>query len=462
MAEQVDAVIIGSGQAGNPLASAFAAKGKRVIVVESTHVGGTCVNEGCTPTKTMIASAKVAEQARGAARYGVHTGPVSIRMTEVRDRKRNVVDIWRTGSEKSLDSDKHIELVRGLGSFSGPATVQVVLNEGGGTRTFEAANIFINTGLRSLTPPGLGLESVPFLTNESVMELDAVPQHLVILGGSYIAVEFAQMFRRFGAEVTVISNAPQLLPREDADIAEALGKIFEEDGIHVVLNGKATHASRTADGVALTVSTADGEKTIAGSHLLLAAGRTPNTEKLNLQAAGITVDEHGFIPVNKKLETTAPGIYALGDVKGGPAFTHISYDDYRIVAANLLEGGHRTTEDRPVPYTVFTDPELGRIGMTLAEAKKAGHQVRVAKMPASSIARAFETGEDRGLMKILVDRDSEQILGAAILAGQGGEIAAVVQVAMMAKLPYTTLRDAVWSHPTWAESLNNIFRKWEE
>ncbi len=456
-----DALILGSGQAGNPLASALAAKGQRVVLVESKHVGGTCVNEGCTPTKTMIASAKVADQARRSAKYGVHTGNVTVNMAEVRARKREVVDVWRSGSEKRLASEKKIELVRGVGRFIGPKTIEVALNEGG-TRSFTAKTVFIDTGLRSALPPGLGLEAVPYLTNETVMELDVVPEHLLVLGGSYIAVEFAQMFRRFGAQVTVVSHASQLLPREDLDVAECLGTIFAEDGIEVILGAKATAAAKTKLGVSLTIATQVGEKTLTGSHLLLAAGRTPNTDQLHLEAAGLKPDEHGFLPVNERLETGVTGIYALGDVKGGPAFTHISYDDYRIIAANLLEGGHRTTKDRPVPYTVFTDPELGRIGMTVDEAKKAGHTVRIAKMPASKIARAFETGEDRGLIKILVDKDSEQILGAAILAGQGGELAAIVQVAMEAKLPYTTLRDAVWAHPTWAEALNNIFFSWED
>ncbi len=462
MAEQIDALILGSGQAGNPLAAAFAGKGHRVVMVESKHVGGTCVNEGCTPTKTMIASAKAAYLAREGARFGVQAGPVTVSMVEVRERKRKVVEVWRSGSEKKLEEEEKIELVRGLGRFTGPHTVEVALAGSGGTRSFEAKHIFINTGLRSATPKGLGLESVPFLTNETVMELDEVPRHLLVLGGSYIAVEFAQMFRRFGAEVTVVSDGPQLMPREDADVAECLLSIFKEDGIAVVLNAKATAAAKTGDGVALTVKTGAGEQTLRGSHLLLAAGRMPNTDALHLEAAAIKADEHGFVTVNERLETNVAGVYGLGDVKGGPAFTHISYDDYRIVAANLLEGGRRVTTGRQVPYTVFTDPELGRIGMTVEEAKKAGHSVRIAKMPASSIARAYETGDKRGLMKVLVDKDTEQILGAAILAGQGGEIAATVQMAMLAKVPYPALRDAIWAHPTWAESLNNIFYKWEE
>lgn len=461
MAEQVDAIILGSGQAGNPLASAFAAKGKRVVVIESKHVGGTCVNEGCTPTKTMVASAKIADQARRGPAFGVHTGSVAVKMEEVRRRKREVVDVWRSGSEKKLADEKKIELVMGFGSFFGPKTIEVALNKGG-TRSFTAEHIFINTGLRSATPAVEGLDDVPFLTNESVMELDAVPERLLILGGSYIAVEFAQMFRRFGAAVTVISNGSQLMPREDGDIAECLGKIFAEDGIDVLLNARATNAAKGQDGVSLTVQTPQGEKTLEGSALLLAVGRTPNTDRLNLAAAGLETDAHGFLPVNERLETTVPGIYALGDVKGGPAFTHISYDDYRIVAANLLEGGDRVTTGRQVPYTVFTDPELGRIGMSAEEARKAGHSVRVAKMPAEKIARAYETGEKRGLIKAVVDAQSGQILGAAVLAAQGGELAAMLQIAMLGNVPFTALRDGIWSHPTWSEGLNTLFFSWED
>ena len=361
----------------------------------------------------------------------------------------------------------------GLGSFVAPEkekdgakTVEVALPDGG-TRRFRSPVVVLNTGLRSAVPPGLGLDNVPFYDNETLMELDEVPRHLLILGGSYIAVEFAQMFRRFGAEVTVVSHSPQLLPREDPDIAGCLLEVFRQDGIEVVLNAKATAAANTPGGVRLTVEV-EGEpggsakRSLDGSHLLLAAGRVPNTDRLNLQAVGLGADEHGFLEVDERLQTAVPGIYAAGDIKGGPAFTHISYDDYRILAANLLEGGSRSTRDRAVPYTIFTDPELGRIGMTEGEARKAGHSIRVARMHAASVARAFETGDDRGLLKAIVDRDTGQILGAAMLAGEGGELAAMVQTAMMGKLPYPVLRDAVWAHPTWAESLNTLFGKFED
>ena len=459
--EQVDAIIIGSGQAGNPLAAALSKAGKKTVIIENKYVGGTCVNTGCTPTKTMIASAKVAEQARRGLTYGMHTGEVTVEMAEVRARKREVVDVWRSGSEKSLEDAEHVELVRGLGRFCSRDTVEARLNDGG-ARSFTAPWIFINTGLSSITPEVEGIETVRSLTNESVMELDELPGHLLILGGSYIAVEFAQMFRRFGSRVTIVSTAEHLLPREDPDIAEELRKILVEDGVVFVLGASANVAHVDDGTVVLNVKLEKGmDRELTGTHLLLAVGRKPNTFALNLAAAGVEMDDHGYIKVNDKLETSTPGIYALGDVKGGPAFTHISYDDYRIVAANLLEGGHRLVSDRPLPYTVFTDPELGRIGMTETEARASGRKIRVAKMPASSIARAYETGESRGVMKIIVDAETEQILGAAVLTGEGGELASMLQIAMAGKLPYTALRDGVFSHPTWAESLNTIFTRWQ-
>ena len=456
MTEQIDALILGSGQGGNPLATALSSAGHRTVLAENKLVGGTCVNYGCTPTKTMVGSAQVAAKALDAARFGIRVpGPVSTDMAQVRARKREIVEKSHEGSEKRFQNKENLELVRGLGRFTGERTVEVALNDGG-TRSFEAKQVFINTGLRTTVPPGLGLDRIPYLTNETIMELDQLPAPLLILGGSYIGAEFAQMFRRFGARVTIISNAGQLLPREDPDIAECLQGVLQEDGIEIVFNARAVKAE---PGIALQLE--DG-RTLTGSHLLLAAGRTPNTDQLQLGKTGLQPDEHGFVPVNDRLETAVPNIYALGDVKGGPAFTHVSYDDYRILAANLLEGGHRSVKDRPITYTVFTDPELGRVGMSEREAREAGKNIRVAAMPAITIARAYEVGDDRGMLKVIIDRDSEQILGAAMLASEGGELAAMIQIAMMGKLPYTALRDACFAHPTWAESLNSVLFKLRE
>jgi pyruvate/2-oxoglutarate dehydrogenase complex dihydrolipoamide dehydrogenase (E3) component len=303
-----------------------------------------------------------------------------------------------------------------------------------------------------------GLDSVPTLNSTTIMELDEVPEHLLVLGGSYVGLEFAQMFRRFGSEVTVVQRGTQLLSREDTDVAEAVTEIMRQDGIEVFLQSQAQRAEQDEDGgIQLTVSTPDGQSTLEGSHLLAAAGRPPNTEKLNLKVAGVKTDKRGFIKVNERLETNVEGVYALGDVKGGPAFTHISYDDFRIIRTNLLEGGNASIADRLVPYTVFIDPQLGRIGLSEQEAREQGRNVQVAKMPMSYVARAVEMDEPRGFMKAVVDADTGQILGCAILGIEGGEIMAMIQIAMMGEVPYTALRDAVFSHPTLAESLNNLF-----
>jgi pyruvate/2-oxoglutarate dehydrogenase complex dihydrolipoamide dehydrogenase (E3) component len=462
MAEQsdqqtYDAIILGAGQAGVPLASAWAKAGKRVALVERDAVGGTCVNRGCTPTKTMVASARVAYLAGRGADYGIHTGPVTVDMAKVRARKRDIVESFRSGSENRLETNENIDLIYGEGRFIGPNTVEVALNDGE-TCTLTADQIFINTGARPAVPKIDGLDTIPYLDSTSVMELDTVPTHLVILGGSYIALEFGQMFHRFGSRVTVLEKSKYLLGHEDTDVAEEMAKILREDGLEILLGVEATRVAKTeGGGVSLTVKTPDGEKTIAGSHLLVAVGRTPNTDRLNLAAAGVKTDSQGHIEVNERLETSAPHIWALGDVKGGPQFTHISYDDYRVLEANLLSGGHRTTTDRPIPYTVFTDPQLGRVGLTETEANTAGKRIKVAKLPMTSVARALETDETRGFMKAVVDAETGQILGAAILGVDGGEVMAVLEVAMLGKLPYTVLRDAVLAHPTLAESLNNLF-----
>ena len=450
--ETYDAIVIGAGQAGGPLATALAKAGRRTVLIEREHVGGTCINEGCTPTKTMVASARVAYLARRGRDYGVETGPVRVNLDRVRERKRAIVERFRDGSQKRIEGTDGVDLVFGEARFTGPRTVAV------NGRSLQAALVFINTGGRPAPPDLPGLDQVTPLDSTSIMELDRVPEHLIVLGGGYIGIEFAQMFRRFGSRVTVIQRGRQLLPLEDEDIAGAVLGILREDGIEVLLQAEAGRAERIDPAtVQLMARSPEADRTIAGSHVLLAAGRVPNTEHLELGAAGVETDGKGFIRVNPRLETTAPGVYALGDVKGGPAFTHISYDDFRIIRANLLDGGHRTTADRPVPYTVFMDPQLGRIGLNEREARKQGHEYRVATMPMSSVARALELDEPRGTMKVLVDPETRLLLGAAVLGIEGGEIMSALQLAMMGKLPYDRIRDAVFAHPTLAESLNNLF-----
>jgi pyruvate/2-oxoglutarate dehydrogenase complex dihydrolipoamide dehydrogenase (E3) component len=451
-----DAVVIGSGQGGTPLARALAGAGRKTALVEREHVAGTCINEGCTPTKTMVASAKTAYVDRRSADYGVHDGPVTVAMPEVRRRKQSIVDSFRTSNERRIEATEGLDLIDGEARFTGPRTLVVRTNEGEELE-IEADNIFINVGARPANPPIEGLDSVPALNSTSIMELDELPQHLLVLGGSYVGLEFAQMFRRFGSEVTIVQRSGQLMGREDPDVAEAVADIMREDGIEVLLNTQTTRATQDDGQILLTVNTPEGERTLEGSHLLVAAGRPPNTETLDLDAAGIETDRRGFIKTNERLETGVEGVYAIGDVKGGPAFTHISYDDFRILRTNLLEGGSATIADRLVPYTMFIDPQLGRIGLSEQQARDQGRDVLVAKIPMSYVARAIEMGETRGLMKAIVDAETHRILGCAVLGIEGGEIMAMIEIAMMGNLPYTALRDAVFAHPTLAESLNTLF-----
>jgi pyruvate/2-oxoglutarate dehydrogenase complex dihydrolipoamide dehydrogenase (E3) component len=456
-AQHYDAVVIGAGQAGVPLSQALARSGRRTALIERQHVGGTCINEGCTPTKTMVASAKTAYVDRRSADYGVHNGPVAVDMLEVRGRKRAMVDSFRNSNLRRIEATDGLDLIAGEASFTGPKALAVRTNDNQDLE-LGADNVFINAGARPANPPIEGLDNVPALNSTSIMELDVLPEHLLVLGGSYVGLEFAQMFRRFGSEVTVVELGRQLMGREDADIAEAVAGILREDGIEVLLEAKTRLAAQDdTTKIILTVDTSEGERTLEGTHLLVAAGRPPNTETLNLGAAGIETDRRGFIKANECLETSVPGVYALGDVKGGPAFTHISYDDFRIIRTNLLEGGSATIADRPVPYTMFTDPQLGRIGLSEQDAREQGRDVRIATIPMTYVTRAVEMGETRGFMKAVVDAETAQILGCAVLGIEGGEIMAMIQIAMMGNLPYTVLRDAVFAHPTLSESLNTLF-----
>ncbi len=457
-----DAIIIGAGQSGGPLSTTLAQAGWKTAIIERIHVGGTCINEGCTPTKTMVASARVAYLARRAPDYGVHSGPVTVDMVKVRQRKRDIVDSFRNSSQRSIESTEGVDLLMGEAHFTGPKELEVRLTNGE-TRQLTADTIFINAGDRPSRPSISGVDSVPTLDSTSIMELDVVPDHLLIIGGGYVGLEFGQMFRRFGSQVTVIQRGAYLLAREDPDVAGEVAKILREDGLEVLLETSPTRVEKAGDGkIQLIVKTPTGERILTGSHLLVAAGRTPNTDWLNLAATGVQVDKKGFIQVNEKLETNVPGIYALGDIKGGPAFTHISYDDFRIIRTNLLENGNATIRDRLVPYTVFIDPQLGRIGLSETEARSKDRNIKVAKMPMNYVARALEVDESRGFMKAIVDADTSQILGAAVLGIEGGEIMAMLEIAMMGKLPYTVLRDGTFAHPTLAESLNNLFSSFEE
>jgi pyruvate/2-oxoglutarate dehydrogenase complex dihydrolipoamide dehydrogenase (E3) component len=456
-----DAIVIGSGQGGTPLCQALARAGMRTALVEREHVGGTCINEGCTPTKTMVASARVAYLARRGADYGVYTGEIKIELAKVRERKRAIVDLFRNGSVSRIEKTANLELIFGDAAFIGPRTIRVRKKEGA-ELTLSSDKIFINAGCRPAVPKLDGLSSVPYLNSTSIMELNSVPERLLILGGGYVGLEFGQMFRKFGSRVTIVQSGVQLLAGEDADVAEAVLSILREDSIDVLLNSKGLRVAKRANVIELSVESDGKTQSISGTHLLVATGRVPNTDSLETGAAAIATDERGFIQVNDRLETSVPGVFALGDIKGGPAFTHISYDDFRIIRTNIIEKGNASTIGRLVPYTVFIDPQLGRVGMTEAEARAGGRKIRIAKMPMNYVARALEVDETRGFMKVVVDADSSQMLGAAILGIEGGEIMSQIQLAMMGKLPYTVLKDAVFAHPTIAESLNNLFSYFED
>jgi len=440
-----DAIVIGSGQAGNPLVYRLADLGWHVALIEKNHLGGTCINVGCTPTKVMIHRAQVAHYARNAARWGVNASNISVDLAKIVAQKEEVVLSFRGNQQKQVDKRANLELYRGQARFVGPHQLKV------GDELLESEKIFIDTGARPSLPPIPGLDTSGFLTNETIMQLTTVPEHLLVLGGGYIGLEFAQMFRRFGSHVTVIHNAGQLLAREDPEIAAELQKALASEDIQFVLNARTTCVENKNNRVELSLESPGGSSVVTGSHLLIATGRRPNTDDLGLDKAGITSDERGFIHVNGRLETNVPGVWALGDCKGGPAFTHISFNDFQIVYGNLVEGKNLSIENRYVPYCVFTDPQLGGVGITEREARAKGYKLKIGKIPMTYVARALERGETAGMMKIVIDAANDRILGASILSTEGGEIVQILGAMMLANQPYTLLKGAVYIHPTLAE-----------
>ncbi|MBE9586469.1 mercuric reductase [Mucilaginibacter sp. JRF] len=459
--KQYDAIVIGAGQAGVPLAKKLAQAGKKTALIEKRFVGGTCVNDGCTPTKAMVASAKAAYNAAHSAEIGVTVNSYSIDLKAIKKRKDSIVMKSRTGGQAAVEKTEGLDLLFGEATFTGEKTISVKLNDGG-EEQLSAELFFVNTGASPMIPDIEELKDVGYLTSTTILDLEEIPQHLLIIGGNYIGLEFGQMFSRFGSKVTVLERSERLLPREDEDIAQELTKILRQENIEILCNAQAKGFDKTGYNITATIER-DGETfDVDCTHVLIAAGRKPQTERLGLDKTGVDVDDKGFIKVNNKLETNVKGIYALGDVKPGPAFTHISYNDYTIVYRNLFEGENFTTDDRPVPYCMFTDPQLGRIGLSEMEAKKQGINYQVATLPMAHVARAIEVGDTRGIMKAIVDPDSKKILGAAILGEQGGEIMTVLQMAMEGDITYDRIRYCVFAHPTYSESLNNLFMSLEK
>lgn len=451
MTKHFDAIIVGAGQAGPPLAGRLTAAGQRVAIIERKLIGGTCVNTGCIPTKTLVASAHAAHLARRGADYGVGTGAISVDMAKVKARKDEIMLGDRKGVEDWLAGMAGCTVVRGHARFRDPHTLQV------GEDLLRAERIFLNVGGRAVVPDIPGLAGVDFLTNVSILELDTLPTHLVIVGGSYIALEFAQMYRRFGAAVTVVERGPRLASREDEDVSAAVQEILRAEGIDIVVNADDVRIAKTGNGFELTPR--DGAPPIRGSHLLLAVGRRPNTDDLDLAAAGVRTDARGYILVDDQLKTNVEHIWAMGDCNGRGAFTHTSYNDFEIVAANLLDDDPRRVSDRITTYALYIDPPLGRAGMTVAQVRASGRRALVGKRPMTRVGRAVEKGETQGFMKVVVDADTREILGAAILGVGGDEAIHGILDVMSAKAPYTTLSRTMHIHPTVSELIPTMLQE---
>lgn len=459
-ADSFDAIIIGAGQAGTPLSYALAAAGRRVAFIESESLGGSCINYGCAPTKALLASAQRAHHVRTAGELGIKADKPVVDFAAVIERMHHLRQNSRDSLHRKITEDRDgITLIRGRAQFTAPHTLQVAL-VGGGEQQLTAPLVFINTGTKAAVPDIEGLAESGYLTSDSLLlALKEQPTHLLIMGGSYIGVEFSQMFCRLGTRVTIVDTKPRLMAREDPDVSHPLEELLVEAGVELMLGAETRRVSRAADGsITLTVTDKDGEHRLHGSHLLVAVGRQPNTKDLGLEHTAIKLDEKGYIEVNEHLQTGTRGVYALGDVKGGPQFTHIAYDDYRIVRDALLHHGQRTTEHRPLPYVVFTEPQLGRIGLSKNQAKEQSIPYRVSRLPARTIGRAVQTGETEGFVEVLVGED-DRLLGAAVFCEQGGEIMTMFQLAMAGKLRYQELEDMILAHPTWGEILNNAFQR---
>ncbi|MGV3600230.1 MAG: mercuric reductase [Dyadobacter fermentans] len=455
-----DAIVIGAGQAGTPLCRKLAESGLKTALIEKRWVGGTCVNDGCSPTKAMIASAKAAWSARHNEALGVSVGGITIDFDEIIERKNRIVQMMRDNSEKRIRETAGLDLIYGTARFSGRKEITVTLTDGS-SETLTADKFFLNNGVQPVIPDIEGIQTIPYLTSTTIMELDEIPEHLLILGSGYIALEFGQMFARFGSKVTLIERSERILKKEDKDITEEIAKILAQESIEILTNTEATGFSKNGHIIGVTLETNGRKSQRSCTHVLVAAGRKPQLREFGLEAAGVETDEKGYIKVNDQLETSAEGIYALGDIKGGPAFTHVSYDDYRLIIQKVVEKKQISIADRLIPYCIFTDPQLGRVGMTEQQARDKGIDIKVAVLKNDSVARSIETGDERGMMKAIVDAKTGQILGAAVLAEEGGEVITVLQMAMIGGITYDRLMNGIFAHPTYSESLNNLFMSLE-
>ncbi len=453
MTARFDAIVIGTGQAGPALAARLSEAGMKVAIIERKRFGGTCVNTGCIPTKTLVASAYAAHLTRRASDYGISIGgEIRVDMKRVKARKDEIAGRSNKSVEEWMRGLKNGTVYHGHARFENACTVRV------NSETLEAERIFINVGGRALVPPMPGLDQVPYLTNSSMMDVDFLPEHLIIIGGSYIGLEFGQMYRRFGADVTIIEKGARLIAREDEDVSDAIQEILQSEGIQIRLNAECISARREGERIVVGLDCAEASRQVAGSHLLLAVGRVPNTDDLALDKAGIEIDSAGYIKVDDQLRTNIPGVWALGDCNRRGAFTHTSYNDYEIVAANILDNDRRKVLDRIMTYALFTDPPLGRAGMTAAEARASGRKALVATRPMARVARAVEKGETQGFMKVVVDARTKEILGAAILGVTGDEVIHLLLDVMYAKAPYTTVSRAMHIHPTVSELIPTLLQ----